>query len=97
MVVTSVMVHVHPQHITDFIDATIKNHEASLGEPGNRRFDILQSENDPSRFMLYEAYDTEEAAAAHKQTDHYKMWRETVSEWMAEPRKGIKYIAIKPE
>lgn len=96
MVVTSVLVHLKTEHVDDFIRATIKNHENSIKEKGNMRFDILQSSDDPTRFMLYEAYDSAESAAAHKKTAHYNAWRDAVADWMAEPRKGIAYKAIKP-
>lgn len=96
MVVTTVIVHVKPDHADDFISATVVNHEASVNEPGNLRFDLLQSEDDPSHFILYEAYESKEAAAAHKDTAHYKVWRDTVADWMAEPRQGIKYQGIRP-
>lgn len=96
MVVTSVLVHVKPQHIEDFIRDTIRNHENSIKEAGNMRFDVLQSTEDPTMFMLYEAYDSNESAAAHKKTSHYAVWREAVADWMAEPRKGIPYKSIKP-
>ena len=96
MVVTTVMVKVKPLHIDDFINASIANHERSREEPGNMRFDILQSTDDPTSFLLYEAYESNETAAAHKQTRHYEAWRDTVAPWMAEPRKGIPYIGIKP-
>ena len=96
MVVTTVMVSVKPEHINDFIEATIANHEASIKEPGNKRCDVLQSADDPAGFVLYEAYESEEDAAAHKKTPHYLSWRETVAGWMAEPRKGVPYVAVKP-
>ena len=96
MVVTTVMIKVKEGYINEFIEATIKNHEKSVKEPGNMRFDFLQSVDDPASFMLYEAYDSEESAKAHKDTPHYKEWRDTVQEYMAEPRKGIKYRAIRP-
>ncbi|MGQ9616552.1 MAG: antibiotic biosynthesis monooxygenase [Spirochaetota bacterium] len=96
MVVTTVMVKVKDEHIQDFIRETTKNHEASIKEPGNMRFDILQSRDDPSSFLMYEAYESDESAAAHKETEHYKVWREAVEPWMAKPREGIKYIAIRP-
>jgi autoinducer 2-degrading protein len=97
MVVTTVMIKVREECIDDFIQATTVNHEASVHEPGNRRFDFLQSMEDPSQFILYEAYDSPEAAAAHKDTGHYKVWRDTVAPHMEEPRRGIKYRAIKPD
>ena len=96
MIVTTVMVRVKPEHIDDFIEETVRTHEASIEEAGNMRFDVLRSEQDPARFLLYEAYESEGAAAAHKETEHYKRWRERVAEWMAEPRQGIKYSAIRP-
>mgnify|MGYP000349245278 CR=1 FL=1 len=96
MVVTTVMVSVKPEYVDDFIKATITNHEASVQENGNMRFDILQSDDDPTRFLLYEAYVDATAAAAHKETAHYKAWRDAVAGWMAEPRKGIKYTSLRP-
>jgi autoinducer 2-degrading protein len=96
MHVTLVQVAVKPAHIDDFITATRRNHEASVQESGNRRFDVLQSPDDPARFMLYEAYATAEDAQAHKQTAHYLAWRETVADWMAEPRRGVPYTGLFP-
>ena len=96
MVVTCVHVFVRAEHIEDFIKATRINHEASIEEPQNLRFDVMQEPNDPSRFMLYEAYASEAGAAAHRQTQHYLTWREIVAPWMAEPRTGLSYIVIAP-
>ena len=75
----------------DFIEASISNREGSVREPGNLRFDVLQAADEPTRFLLYEAYDSEESAARHKETDHYVTWRDRVAEWMAEPRIGVRY------
>ena len=96
MHVTCVHVHVKPEQIEAFCQASILNHQASIQEPGNQRFDILQSKDDPSRFLLYEAYESEAAAAAHKNTPHYLKWKETVADWMAEPRKGVPYQSVAP-
>ena len=94
MHVTLVHIHIKPNHVDDLIRASLANSEASSKEPGNRRFDVLQSADDPCRFVLYEAYDTPEAAAAHKQTPHYNTWRDTVADWMAEPRQGVRYEGL---
>ena len=96
MVVTCVQVKVKPDRVADFVKATITNHEGSIREPGNMRFDILQSEEDPTQFLLYEAYESGQSAAAHKETSHYLRWREEVADMMAEPRKGIRYKAVRP-
>ena len=88
MHVTLVHVRVKPEHVDAFIVATRANHEGSVSEPGNRRFDVLQTPNDPTRFILYEAYASAADAAAHKETAHYILWRETVGDMMSEPRRG---------
>ncbi len=97
MVVTAVMIQVKPDFIGKFLATTVKNHEASVQESGNLRFDVLQNTDDPSRFMLYEAYETEEAAAAHKRTPHYLEWKKTVEDWMQKPREGVPYTVICPK
>lgn len=97
MHVTLVHIQVKPAHINDFIAATRPNHEASTQESGNRRFDVLQSPDNPGQFILYEAYVSAEAAAIHKQTAHYLAWRDTVAEWMAEPRQGVRYEGLFPQ
>lgn len=96
MHVTLVHIRVKPEAVTAFIAATQLNHEASVKEPANRRFDILQSPDDPSRFVFYEAYATAEAAAAHKQTAHYAAWRDAVADMMAEPRHGEPMVGLFP-
>jgi autoinducer 2-degrading protein len=96
MHVTLVYIHVNPDRIEEFIAATRANHEASVREPGNRRFDVLQSAEDPARFVLYEAYASAADAAAHKNTRHYTAWRDRVADMMAEPRRGVPYTGLLP-
>ena len=96
MHVTLVHVQVKSEHIDAFIAACGDNHTASIREPGNLRFDVLQAPDDPAHFMLYEAYASAQAAAAHKQTAHYLRWRDTVAEWMATMRQGVAYQGLFP-
>jgi autoinducer 2-degrading protein len=96
MIATLVHVWVNKDKINDFIEISKKNHLESVKEPGNLRFDILQDAADPCKFTLYEAYVSEEAAANHKNTDHYKLWRDTVVDWMARPREGVKHTILFP-
>ncbi len=96
MVVTVVHVYVKPEHIKEFEKATSENRDASVKERGNIRFDVLQSEDNPSYFLLYEAYESDEAASLHKETPHYRTWRAKVAGWMAEPRKGVRFTGIHP-
>lgn len=96
MHVTLVHVHVIAKHRDAFIAASRANHEASVQEPGNLRFDILQSPEDPDYFVFYEAYLSAGDAAAHKQTAHYQTWRDTVADWMAKPRVGTPMNGLFP-
>lgn len=96
MHVTLVNIRVKPEHRDAFIEACRLNHESSIREPGNRRFDVLQSADDDTAFTLYEAYASAEDAAAHKQTAHYARWRDTVADWMAAPRQGVPFRGLFP-
>ena len=97
MIVTIVHVWVKPENIDDFVTATKHNHEHSVREAGNLRFDVLRDASDPEKFVLYEAYLSEAAALAHKETDHYKTWRDQVAGYMARPREGVKHKLLFPE
>jgi (4S)-4-hydroxy-5-phosphonooxypentane-2,3-dione isomerase len=96
MYVTMVHCWVQPAAIDAFVAACRENHEGSVQEPGNRRFDVLQDPVDPMHFVLYEAYTTGEAAAAHKETAHYQRWRETVAPMMNRPREGVPFEGLFP-
>ena len=94
MYITIVDVLVKAENIADFVEATRLNHLASVQEPGNRRFDVLQSDESPQQFVLYEAFAAEEDAREHKKTTHYLNWRETVADWMERPRSGLTYTGL---
>ncbi len=96
MIVTIVEIHVTPDRIDDFIAATTQNHRRAIEELGNLRFDVLHSRADPCRFFLYEAYESDDAAAEHKNTAHYLRWRDDVESMMAQPRQGISCDVIHP-
>jgi autoinducer 2-degrading protein len=95
------IVHVHarvrPESIADFRPATIENARSSIQETGIARFDVVQQQDDATRFVLIEVYRTLEAANAHKETAHYLKWRDAVAPMMAEPRQSVKYDAIFPD
>lgn len=97
MLIVHVFVHVKDDCIAAFADASRQNARHSIHEPGIARFDVVQSLDDPTRFVLVEVYRTAEAAAAHKQTSHYETWRDAVADMMAEPRTSLKYSAVFPD
>ena len=96
MQIVLVHVHVEPEFVEVFKQASVENASSSVKEPGITRFDVIQQTDDPTRFILVEIYKSAEAQAAHKETVHYAKWRDTVAEMMAEPRQGIKYTNIFP-
>jgi quinol monooxygenase YgiN len=96
MQIVLVHVHVKPEFVEAFKQASIDNASNSVKEPGIERFDVIQQADDTTRFILVEIYKTTEAPAAHKETAHYAKWRDTVTDMMAEPRQGIKYTNIFP-
>lgn len=97
MYIVCVHVHVKPENREDFIQASLENATDTVREPGNLRFDVMEQADDPNRFMLYEVYLDADAMDAHKQTAHYATWRDTVADWMAEPRKGVKHHSLFPK
>jgi (4S)-4-hydroxy-5-phosphonooxypentane-2,3-dione isomerase len=96
-IVVHVTVRVKPESVDAFRDATLVNARASVTEPGIARFDVLQDRDVPTTFVLVEIYRSAEAPAAHKETEHYKRWRDTVAEMMAEPRTSRRYASVYPE
>ena len=96
MLILLVHVHVKPESIAAFRSASMDNASHSVREPGIARFDVIQQKDDPTRFVLVEVYRDEPATVAHKETEHYKRWRDTVADMMAEPRQGTKYENVFP-
>lgn len=94
MYVVSVTVVVKPECVQPFIAATLDNARNTRTEPGNLRFDVLQAEEDSARFLLYEAYKTKGDFALHQHTPHYLRWKETVADWMAQPRQGVRHHSL---
>ena len=90
MLIVLVHVHVKPDRIEAFREASLENARNSLQEPGIARFDVLQDNDDPTRFILNEVYRDNAAPALHKETAHYAAWRDTVANMMAEPRRAVK-------
>ena len=96
MLIVHVQVHVKPDCVEAFRTATVENARNSVKEPGVARFDVVQQSDDPTRFVLVEVYRTPAAPAAHKETAHYALWRDTVAPMMAEPRTSVKFANVFP-
>lgn len=96
MLIVHVHVHVKPEYIEAFRQASVANARCSVQEPGIARFDVIQQMDDPARFILVEVYRTPEAPAAHKETAHYAAWRDAVAPMMAGPRTAVKFANAFP-
>lgn len=97
MIVRVIHVYVVEDSVDAFRKATVANHRASVREPGVLRFDVLQDEDDPGHFVLYEVYRSQEATEAHKATDHYASWKQTVGPMMAKARERAEFSVVAPE
>jgi len=97
MLIVHVFVHVKPDTVDAFTAATLENARHSNNEPGIVRFDVVQQDDDPTRFLLIEIYRTPQDPARHKETAHYAAWRDAVEPMMAEPRRGVRYRSLFPE
>jgi quinol monooxygenase YgiN len=97
MFIVQVHVHVKQDSVDAFAAASLENARNSIQEPGVVRFDVVQQEDDPTRFLLIEIYRTPEDPARHKATAHYAKWRDAAEPMMVEPRRSVKYRALFPE
>ncbi|MFZ0930774.1 MAG: antibiotic biosynthesis monooxygenase [Syntrophobacteraceae bacterium] len=97
MFIVHVFVHVKEDQVEAFKAATVENARNSVEEKGIARFDVIQQTDDQTRFVLVEVYRTREDPALHKETAHYKTWRDTVEAMMAEPRTSIKFANVFPD
>ncbi|MFT8315035.1 MAG: putative quinol monooxygenase [Clostridium sp.] len=94
MIIKNVTFYIKPEHIEEFIEATIENRDNSRKEKGVDCFDFLQCKDEPNKFLLYEGYKSEEAMEEHLETEHFKKWINTVEEWFLKPRDRVTYIPV---
>jgi quinol monooxygenase YgiN len=97
MLVVHVHIHVKPESVQAFREASLENARNSVNETGIARFDVVQQNDDPTRFVLVEVYRDADAPAKHKETAHYAKWRDTVAPMMAEPRNSVKFSNLYPD
>lgn len=97
MLIVHVVVHVKPDQVDAFRAASVENARQSVREPGIARFDVVQQQDDPTRFVLVEVYRTSDDPGRHKETAHYRKWRDAVAPMMAEPRTSVKYTNVFPD
>ena len=97
MLIVHVHVHVKPEFVPAFKQATVENASNSVREPGIARFDVIQQADDPTHFILVEVYRSQEATLKHKEMAHYARWRDAVADMMAEPRTSVKFANVFPD
>jgi len=97
LLIVHVDIAVLPESLDAFLHATEANASASRDEPGILRFDVLTDRTDPVHLVLVELYRDEAAAAAHKETAHYRTWRDAVAPMMARPRVPTRFVNTSPD
>ncbi|MEN6385826.1 MAG: antibiotic biosynthesis monooxygenase [Phycisphaerales bacterium] len=97
MFVLHINVKVKHEFIEEFKQICIDNAKNSVKESKIRRFDFLQQADDPTRFLLVEAYDDESGIEAHKKTAHYNKWRAEAERMVDGERMRTKFTPIWPD
>lgn len=97
MIVRIITVHVKQGSEAAFEEATRRNHEGSINEPGVLRFDVLRDQDSPGTYYLYEAYETERATMEHKETAHYHAWKAAVADLMEGDRSSVSCSVVAPD
>jgi quinol monooxygenase YgiN len=96
MISVHVFIDIKVEYIEEFKRATIENAENSIKEAGVIYFNVIQEQEDTSKFVLMEAYHTADDQAKHRETLHYKKWRETIADMLVKPYSFIRYNSIFP-
>ncbi len=72
MIFIVVRFKVRPEHQDGWLATTAEFTESTRNEPGNLWFDWSRSVDDPSEFVLVEAFRDGDAGAAHVKSDHFR-------------------------
>ncbi len=85
MLVLMVNVKVKPGRREEFMEV-IKEDQLSTStkEEGNFQFNVVQDNDDPDRFFLYEVYRDNAALEAHRAAPHFLKYREDTADIYAE-------------
>jgi autoinducer 2-degrading protein len=92
-----VRLDVKPDRVDDFLKLVSFNASESRKEPGNLRFDVVRSVDNPTLFRLYEVYRDDAAVRAHQATPHYAKWRAEIEALLLTPRISEKFTSVFPD
>jgi quinol monooxygenase YgiN len=96
VVIQLVHLTVKPDRLDAFKTATLDNTRNSRAEAGIVQFALVQQQDDPTKFVIIEAFKDEAAVEAHRETPHYQRWKESVPDMLAEARHAIKANSVDP-
>ena len=85
MFVTLVHCHLKPEHLDAFLAATRANHEGSIREPGNLRFDVVQHTMRANHYTVIEGWRNQQAFDAHVAAAHTRQYRDTLQPMTGSP------------
>ena len=92
-----VRLEVKSERVDDFLKLVSFNAAESRKEPGNLRFDVVRSVDNPTLFRLYEVYRGDDAIRAHQATAHYAKWRAEIEALLVTPRLSERFVSVLPE
>lgn len=86
MHIVMVRFRVKPDKVADFLRESIGDASGSvLTEPGCRRFDVIQANDDPTMVAFTEVYDNVAAFDDHKTRPHFSTWAKNTKDMLDGP------------
>ena len=90
MYALTVIAYVLENETEAFLQKTMVCARATRSENGNLRYDILQNEDNPLGFVIYEVYRSKDDFLFHRTTPHSQKWKAETESMMAKPRERIR-------
>ncbi|HBI04635.1 MAG TPA: antibiotic biosynthesis monooxygenase [Paenibacillaceae bacterium] len=94
MFTVHVSFQVKADSISAFKEASLENAQNSIKEKGITRFDVMQNQEDPLKFLFVETYLSTEDQQKHRETEHYQKWRSIILDLLKEPYTFEKFNPI---
>ena len=84
MIFITAKFRVRPEHADDWVELTRSFTEATRAEPGNLWFDWSRSVEDPTEFVLVEAFRDGDAGGDHVRSEHFRQATATLPAYLVE-------------
>jgi quinol monooxygenase YgiN len=92
MIFITAVFHVLPEHADRWPEIAADFTQATRSEPGCLWFDWARNIEDPTVYVLVEAFRDGDAGGAHVQSEHFKQAQQTLPPYLAETPKVINAV-----